>query len=180
MLPNTAYLDLETTGFSPIKDEIVSIALLLDTQDEPLMHTLVRPTSLTEWPEAQQIHGISPDDVIGAPTMGEITRHLSHRLAGLDVVIYNKRFDARFIPGELSMSNSVMCCMEHFAHEINGGRKMKLIKAAEFVGYDLGAEAHTALGDVRATRAVWRYLMVPQERERIDTWREQEDDIQYG
>ncbi|ESQ14925.1 MAG: hypothetical protein N838_30690 [Thiohalocapsa sp. PB-PSB1] len=55
----TVYLDLETTGLHPSRDEIVEIGIL-DDQGQPLLDTLVRPIRHTSWPEAEYNNGISP------------------------------------------------------------------------------------------------------------------------
>lgn len=160
MLSNTLYLDLETTGLSPQRDEVVQLAFLMDPSEKPLLNTLVRPVATKSWPDAELIHGITPDDIKSAPTLMQLTNLLKHLLHDKDVVIYNKNFDARFIPGELSVARSISCCMMEYAHKANGGKRCKLIEAASDVGYNLPENhAHDAFEDIKATRAVWRYLM---------------------
>ncbi|PQQ37227.1 hypothetical protein C6H68_14210 [Photorhabdus luminescens] len=53
------YLDTETTGFEPSYDELLEIAIV-DDQGVTLLNTLLKPLVLTEWQEAQYIHGITP------------------------------------------------------------------------------------------------------------------------
>lgn len=169
MLPNTIYLDLETTGLNGKTDEVVQIALLSDASasDAPLLNTLVRPVRTNSWPEAENVHGISPRMVRAAPTMAELTRQIADHLRGQHVVIYNAPFDRKFIPGEISGAREVSCCMRAAANAMNGGRWMKLELAAARIGYTI-ENAHDALSDILATRAIWRYLHVPSERRRID------------
>jgi DNA polymerase-3 subunit epsilon len=61
-------LDTETTGLNASNNEIIEIAII-DDQGLTLIHTLVRPTRNKRWTEAQSIHGITPEDVLGAPVL---------------------------------------------------------------------------------------------------------------
>lgn len=91
-------LDTETTGLDPYSDEIVQIAIL-DGTGVVLLDSLVRPCFNTSWPEAQAIHGISPDDVRDAPTMAELHDDIVAALEGAEVIAgYNHiAFDIPFL-----------------------------------------------------------------------------------
>ncbi|MEA1050570.1 exonuclease domain-containing protein [Lamprobacter modestohalophilus] len=65
-MPRTLYLDLETTGLNPKRDEILEIGLL-DDDGQVLLDSLVRPQHHRHWLGAQTIHGIRPEDVGDAP-----------------------------------------------------------------------------------------------------------------
>ena len=67
-MPETIYLDLETTGLSPPDDEILEIAVV-DDAGAVLLHSLVRPAHTTAWPDAEAIHGLTPADVQDAPVL---------------------------------------------------------------------------------------------------------------
>ena len=160
----TIYLDTETTGLSPPRDEILEIGIL-DDQGRVLVDNLVRPVNHRAWPGAQAIHGISPADVANAPTLDELRLGIIEAVKGREVVIYNALFDSRFLPAELEYAAEVKCCMLPFAEvygEWNDYRQnykwQKLTTAASYVGYQWPASAHRAIEDCRATRAVWRYL----------------------
>ena len=94
----TVYIDTETTGLSS-SDEVVEIAIIDDHQ--VLLNTLVKPTHLQSWAEAQAIHGISPDDVADAPTYDNIRSKVRELVAGETVVIYNASYDSMFLGEEL-------------------------------------------------------------------------------
>ena len=91
-------LDTETTGLDPYSDEIVQIAII-DGTGVVLLDSLVRPCFNTSWPEAQAIHGISPDDVRDAPTMAELHDDIVAALEGAEVIAgYNHiAFDIPFL-----------------------------------------------------------------------------------
>jgi len=149
----TVYLDLETTGFSTVNDEILEVAII-DDKGRVLVDSLIRPESCDQWSRAEGIHGISPDMVAGAPALHEIKTTIMHALKGKRVVIYNSDFDTRFLPIE-QWSGSVECCMRRWARYI--GIKQKLEVAAKEVGYRFEG-LHRALADCKATLAVWKYL----------------------
>src|SRR5688572_21818738 len=91
-----AIVDVETTGVYR-SDRVIELAILrLDPGDEPRMviNTLVDPLCPVG---ATYIHGITTDDVMGAPTFSQITRDVENALAGCALVAYNAYFDLRFL-----------------------------------------------------------------------------------
>jgi DNA polymerase III subunit epsilon len=173
----TVYLDLETTGLDPAKDEILEIGILADS-GEVLLDSLVRPERHREWPEAQKINGISPADVAEAPTLTGIRPRIVEAVAGALVVIYNAPFDAGFLVQELVGAADIQCAMRPFAevygewnNRYGNWRWQKLGVAAAYVGFQWSGSAHRAIHDCQATRAIWHYLTDPAERARIDAIR---------
>lgn len=90
------FLDTETTGLNHDgTDEILEIAIV-DEGGDVLLNTLVQPLSKTEWPQAQAVHGIRPQDVINAPTLESLLPKLAEIFTNKAVVCYNAPFDASF------------------------------------------------------------------------------------
>lgn len=173
---DTVYLDLETTGLAPT-DEILEVGIL-DDRGTPLLDTLVRPVRHTEWPKAQAIHGIGPEDVRDAPTLDRLRLRITELVRGKRVVIYNAAFDSRFLVHELMRAGSIECCMLAFAwhygewSDVHGGyRWQRLNVAADHVLFQWPGRSHRAIHDCMATRAVWHYLNDETERIRIDNAR---------
>lgn len=161
----TVYLDTETTGLSASGDEIVEISICND-MGQVIINSLVRPTRHTEWPEAQEIHGISPDDVQNAPSLGELMPAVLDAIKGKRVVIYNSEFHYEFLPkSTFNSSAELRCCMFRFA-EVRGEwsdyfcdwRWQTLTAAAEHVGHTWSGNRHRAMPDVLATRSVWQWM----------------------
>lgn len=171
----TVYLDTETTGLNAGYDELLEIAIV-DSLGVPLLNTLLKPLVFTEWQEAQNIHGITPMMVANAPTFSDIFSKIEAVVKDQDVVIYNADFDTAFLGSLLASAKSVKCCMLAWAKhvgewsEYHGNyRWHKLVDAAETVYFKWTGEAHRALPDALACRAVWLYLTDTHERQRVDS-----------
>jgi DNA polymerase-3 subunit epsilon len=156
-------IDTETTGLCVDNDEILEIAII-DSNGEVLMNTLVRPEQRTSWPEAQRIHGISPQDVESAPTLAQIKDEIREIVAGRIVVIYNAEYDQAMLGDCIGTAEDVMCCKIGFMQEYafifeETERWHKLVSAAHYVDHDWGQDAaHRAIYNANATLSVWRWL----------------------
>ncbi|QKJ65269.1 3'-5' exonuclease [Deefgea piscis] len=167
----TFYLDTETTGLNRNgEDEIVEIAII-DQDGEIILHSLLRPTAHTAWPEAEAIHCITPGMVATSPTLEQITPRLNAALSQCDgLVIYNLDYDWSFLPQLVCQSLfdrnvRLFCAMHRFAayngvwDEKRGDYKwQKLTVAAERFGHVWEGQAHRALADCYATKTVWECL----------------------
>ncbi|MCG8313772.1 MAG: 3'-5' exonuclease [Pseudomonadales bacterium] len=179
MAHRTVTLDSETTGLDPARDELLEIAIV-DHNGATLFNSLIKPSPANPiWPEAEAIHGITPEMVANAPALSEISTQIEAAVSGKDVIIYNSDFDAAFLGPLLSSANSIKCCMEHWAEHIGewseyhgSYRWHKLIDAAEYVHFEWPGDAHRALADSLACRAVWQYMNDQGERERVDNIRQ--------
>lgn|GEM_PF-444872 len=89
--------DLETTGLSPLFDDIVEVAAIrLDASGAQLLHTLVNP----ERPipkEVIAIHGIDDAMVMNAPKIGDVLPLFLELGKGASWMAHNARFDVGFI-----------------------------------------------------------------------------------
>jgi DNA polymerase III subunit epsilon len=160
----TVYLDTETTGLNPRRDEIVEIALL-DEHGEPLLDTLVRPSRMLRWPDAQAIHGISPEMVRKAPRLEELLPLLVAHLTGAHLIVYNLQYDIGFFPelvrnAPAETSCAMLAFAEHYGEigRFGSYRWHKLDFAAAHAKHVWQGEAHRARADADAARSVWRFL----------------------
>ena len=90
-------LDSETTG---LKGYLVEIGII-DRDGQQVFHSLINPQCAIE-AGAQEVHGISEDDVKNAPTFGEIEPKLRALLEYKNVVIYNAAFDIDILRREVA------------------------------------------------------------------------------
>ena len=101
MLPIITYLDLETTGATPLRDRITEIALVRfeNGVEVARWQTLVNPeTSIP--PFIQQLTGITNDMVQDAPTFAQVADKLAAFLEGAVMAAHNVRFDHGFLKSE--------------------------------------------------------------------------------
>lgn len=175
MTTDIVYLDTEGTGLDSGRDAMLEIAIVDDAGHVLLDSLIAPPAGMTEWPQAQAIHGITPSMVAGAPSLTTLAPKIEAAVRGRDVVIYNAAFDTGFLGALLDSARSVQCCMEAWSEYVNEWdhrhghlRWHRLSVAAAAVQFEWPGNSHRALADSLACRAVWRYLHSPAERERVD------------
>jgi hypothetical protein len=106
-------LDFETTGLSPGPDRVLEVSVVrMEPGRSPrlVFDTLVDPGRRVA---ATSIHGITDEDVIGAPAFDEIAGDLVRALSDSVVAAYNVYFDLRFLEFELAGSG-LACSPPHF------------------------------------------------------------------
>lgn len=118
LLPSITYLDLETTGATPLRDRITEIALVrFDNGIEVARwQTLVNP----EQPIPtfiQQLTGIDNEMVANAPTFKQVADSLLAFLEGSVLAAHNVRFDHGFIKAEfkrlgITLRQKVLCTVK--------------------------------------------------------------------
>lgn len=155
-------LDLETTGFDKVNDEIIQISII-DQDKNTLLNEYCKPETKTEWKEAEKVTGISPSMVADKKPFSYYKDKVEEILNNTDMIlIYNAGFDARFLhaKGVNFPDNIIRDVMLEFAevygewNEYYGNYKwQKLGKAAEYYGYEF--KAHDSLEDVKATLHVF-------------------------
>ena len=162
MLPPTlpfAVLDVETTGLSPKRDRIVEIAVVRCTPDGSFIDewsTLVDPG---RDPGPTHIHGITAEDLQGAPTFADIADALRDRLDGSMISAHNLAFDAGFLAAEFARAGVMppdrpaLCTMQLARHVLPDNDGYSLAACAATLGID-HPDAHRALPDTRVTAAV--------------------------
>lgn len=161
-------IDTETTGFHPYDgDELLQVSII-DTDGNVLFDEYFKPQHRTEWKEAEQVNGISPEMVADRPAISEKISEINAIIENSDTIIgYNTQFDIGFlkangaiVPDDLETVD----VMEDFAkiygewNDQRGSYKwQKLTIAADYYGYDWSEhkEAHNSLGDCYATLFVY-------------------------
>lgn len=90
-------IDLETTGLSPLVDQIIEIAAIkVTSQGVEVFQTLIDPG--IEIPaHTIAIHNITNEMVVGAPKLRESLLKLNNFIGSLPLVAHNAKFDAGFI-----------------------------------------------------------------------------------
>lgn len=155
MLPSVTFLDLETTGTSPLKDRITEIALVRFDHgvETARWQTLVNP-GMPIPAFIQSLTGIDDAMVQHAPSFADVAGQLLAFLEGTVLAAHNVRFDHGFLKAELkrmgiTLQQKVLCTVklsrllypQHFSHGIDA------IVARHHIE---GLARHRAMGDVEA------------------------------
>lgn len=164
-------IDTETTGLNAKTDELLQVSII-DTDGNVLFDSYFKPTRHSEWKEAENVNGISPEMVANSPTIDEKIAVINDILHSADEVIgYNIGFDVGFLESNgatFKADYKVVDVMKLFApvygvwsEERNDYKWQKLTTAAEYYGYDWSKRAETAhnsLGDCFATLFVYENI----------------------
>lgn len=163
------FIDLETTGVKPKVDRILSVAVVAP-DGRTLFDTLINPARAFT---VNPVNGITPEMVVGAPTIEQVRGELIHLLDEQTICAYNAEFESGFLTAvgiNLDWIGVPVCCMNRFArfmgepsskdYHTTGFKTHKLSAAAQITGYEFQAteSLHGALTDARVCRHVWQWL----------------------
>ena len=161
--PGFAVVDLETTGFSPERERVVEVAVVVldpDGHEVDAFCTLVDPEC---GPGPTHVHGITAEMLVGAPTFAGIHPYLAGLLSGRVVVGHNvDRFDLAFllaecrrlgealVPGSVTTLDTLQVAQAYL--DLPG--KARLVDCCDryHLTWD---DHHSALGDARVTAALF-------------------------
>ena len=161
-----AFVDVETTGFSPVTCAVVEVAcLVIDGGHVAAMfETLINPQqSIPSY--VTDIHGITDRDVVTKPRLTEVEPFLEAMCDGAIVVAHNAAFDLGFLP--FLRKNRSICSYRLAARVVPEAPNHRNQTLREFFRVSdpiLNSRApHRALADVAVTRHVFfaclrRYL----------------------
>lgn len=163
LIPPTAVIDLETTGFRP-SDRVLEIGVvLLDSSlhREHSWQTLVQPRRDID---NSHVHGITATDLVGAPEFSGVAAELAELLEGRLVVAHNAPFDTRFLSAEYSRlgialppAQSWAVCTRRLSQRLLPGAPQKLSACLESIGV-INERPHDALADAEATALLFGEL----------------------
>lgn len=112
------------------------------------------------------VHGIRQEDVAEAPLFGDLVPQVVDLLRGRALVAHNARFDAGFLAYEFGRSGwawpnvPTLCTFESSRHFLPHLGNRNLADCCSACGVHL-QNAHSALGDARATAGVLRRYFQP-------------------
>lgn len=163
-VPHFAVIDVETTGLSPRQDRVLELAIVrVDS----------RGTVIDEWstrfdPEgpvgATHIHGITQADVTGKPLFRDFAPSLIPHVAQLPIAAHNARFDLAFLRAEFQRAGwdvpwlPAYCTLDASRRHLPSLDRRRLADCCWAAGVPLD-NAHSALGDARATAGLLSYYL---------------------
>ena len=172
----TVILDTETTD---LNGYLVQIAIIRAHDGAVLLDTLVNPEAPISL-DAQRIHGITAEQLLGAPTFEQIADYLLATLAGRRIVTYNAAFDRDILQNELVRlaGGWRVWYAYHAAYEVLRRPRWRCAMElrARAIGdyssywgsyrwYPLDGGDHSALGDCQACLAVLKRMADRTERD---------------
>lgn len=98
------FIDLETTGVSPVTDRIVELAMI-KVHPDGRRETITRRVNpgVPIPPESSRLHGITDADVAAAPVFARIADEVRAFIGDADLAGFNiHRFDLPVLPRELA------------------------------------------------------------------------------
>ena len=154
------FLDIETTGLYE-DDEIVEIAIA-DYDGREIMNEYIKPVYAESWPEAQGIHGISPQTVAHSSTFVDQVPAIRDAIRDRVVAVYNAEFELQFLPSHVVAAADLFVCVMELYREIRGLQKYvkntyRLQNAMDWCRYRK-SQTHRAMEDNLGTIAVWDKL----------------------
>lgn len=171
-----AVIDLETTGLSARSGaRIVEIAIVrVEPGKAPriALDTLVDPQGPVR---CTDIHGISDDDVVGAPVFADIVADAVGAMEGALVGAFNASFDMSFFRAEVGSAPEARglrappphVCLMWLRPLLKLGKRCSLPAACDDHGVRPGD--HRAAGDALACALMWPHYVAAAEREGIVT-----------
>lgn len=167
--PYFAIIDVETTGLSPKNHRVVELAVVrVNHQGQTIDEWTTRFNP--EGPVgATHIHGITQDDVARAPLFRDIAASIIPYIAGLPIAAHNARFDLAFLRAEFRRAGwdipwlPAYCTLDGSHHYLPNLDRRRLVDCCWSARVPLH-DAHSALGDARATAGLLRHYLQSQER----------------
>ncbi|MEZ4286619.1 MAG: 3'-5' exonuclease [Polyangiales bacterium] len=165
-------IDFETTGTNPEEDRVIEIGVVRysDGKIQAREGLLIDPTvPIPE--ESRAVHGITDEELAGAPTFAKVVPKILELLQGHLPIAYNANFDRRFLHAELRRAGVDLEAEAHtlppaanpevvwldplvWAREIFVDLKSRRLgDIAKHLGVPL-EQAHRATGDAEATLGV--------------------------
>lgn len=151
------FIDLETTGISPLQDRIIEIGLCEVEKGETVREwaSLINPQK-TFSPFIENLTGITNAMVAEAPTFAAVAEELLELIAGKVLVAHNARFDYGFLKNEfyrmgIAFQEQVLCTVKLSRVLFPRESRHNLDTIIHRHGLSTG-NRHRALGDARVIR----------------------------
>lgn len=157
-------LDVETTSFSKTEFRIIEIALIVINSDglrKKSWHTLVDPECKVTF---TRVHGLTDEDVKGAPKFSQIAEYLSKEISNRIMVGHNISYDYGVIKHEFArigvkMLSVPRICTLQMCYDLELPlENVTLTTVRKELQIPEGL-AHSALHDTAATTAVFASLL---------------------
>lgn len=160
-------LDIEATGMDPDRDAIIEIGAVKFREDEVLetWSSFVDPARPVSY-RIQQLTGITPEDLKGAPRLADVLPALSRFVGSHPVVGHSVPIDLAFLRRHgVLMHNTPIDTFELASLLVPHASRYSLEQLAEELDIDLSS-AHRALDDAMAAKDL--FLRLTDRLQRLD------------
>ena len=176
----TIFLHIKTTAVDSGDDQPVEVAIVGD-KGTPLVQSLLRPVERSDWPAAARSCRVMRSRIETAPTLEAILPAIREVVACQVLVAYDLYQMLALLGDALggaaatySAGEAFGAVADDFADELGDDEVdwrpaayPPLSLATEFLLFKWPRASHRALARALACRAVWRYLIDDDERERV-------------
>ena len=153
--------DLETTGLNKYNDEILQLSII-DGTGKVLFDHYIKPEHIAEWPEAEEVNGITPEMVQNEQPLNFYKEEIEKIFNESELIVgYNHdSFDIPFLKnnnieiGEKETFDVMVVFAKIFGewdYRKRRYRYKKLSECAGYYGYESSGVYHNSLEDIRAT-----------------------------
>lgn len=160
------FVDVETTGLSPFKNEIIDFAVIFENGTE--FHFKVKPERPQDiHPRAQTVNGYNDADWAHALDQDVAAHQISELLEGHTIVAHNAKFDYGFVEETLKRHGLPVTFSYHTVDTVgialikcrkDGLKSLSLKNVCEFLGVTPEPEIHAALNGARCVKQVFEKL----------------------
>lgn len=157
------FLDVETTGTDPSKDEIIQISAIkfLGPQEIDRFNTYINPGCPIPF-EATSVNGITDAMVANAPKIHDIKESFFNFIGDAVLVGYNVSFDLKFISIAYggALDGAKFIDVMNWAHKHLDLPNYQLKTVAEYLDFCPTGSFHDALTDCEATSDIFWKLCI--------------------
>jgi len=166
--------DFETTGLDANRDQIIEIGAIKYVNFESVGEFSTLITTSIPLPDVvQRLTGISPDMLVGKPTLQEVLPRFLNFIEGSLLVAHNASFDMGFLRAEclrqgIDIEWPVFCTLKMAREFLVQLERKSLDSLAQHYGLQFEAR-HRSIGDVKVTSCVLKELL-HNEGHHLQTW----------
>lgn len=154
-------VDLETTGQSVNRNEILQIAII-DENGRKLLNQYCKPRRIHEWERSIEIHGISPILVQNCPYFSDIKPYVIDILSRTEkIVSYDRDVSDYFEKYKMDFSANVYVgCYYREYYNVETGSSEKWINLEEAANASVGIyDCGDSLEDAKAILKIYNFLV---------------------
>ncbi len=164
LVENYIVLDIETTGLSPINNDIIEIAAIEIKNGKVIneFDTLINP-GYSIPPFISHLTGINNQMVCTAPYISDIIPNLVNFIGNLPIIAHNASFDMRFITHNCNkfgvcINNEVIDTLQISRQLYPHFESHKLELIANKLGVNV-VNAHRAMADVKVLNNIFNVML---------------------